>query len=350
MRFFAHLSFAKHNCVLALLCFVIILSGCTDSATKAKIKRLDSLQQVINFTQEKLYKVTADSLSGNKQNEMLFSKLEWDLAESRKAFYNTFDVREVPDFNSLPLDVQPFGRSVCALIPKRLLREQNGMFILEASPLRDCIIREYGLKVCNNVQFSNEVNPSCGTAWAFKNDLIVTADHCCMNKETADSLYFVFEFLQTERRALIKPENVFTALDVVQKKNEDANLQFSIIRLNKKVPAPLFDYLDRNTAKQGDALYMLGHPLGLPLKFTNHGMIYSVTSNTLSTDLDAFKGNSGSPVFNEETNKVIGILIKGQTDFTMDVSGKCVIYKQHRTDKPFKGEVVLKISDQLTKY
>jgi hypothetical protein len=40
-------------------------------------------------------------------------------------------------------------------------------------------------------------------------------------------------------------------------------------------------------------------------------------------NLDTYGGNSGSPVFNSETHKVEGILVRGETDFT--TIGACTV-------------------------
>jgi hypothetical protein len=62
---------------------------------------------------------------------------------------------------------------------------------------------------------------------------------------------------------------------------------------------------------------MLGHPTGLPLKFTSNGSLISVKEDCFESKLDAFAGNSGSAVFDHISGEVIGILCKGQKDYEL---------------------------------
>jgi DNA replication protein DnaC len=90
---------------------------------------------------------------------------------------------------------------------------------------------------------------------------------------------------------------------------------WALLKLDREVAC---DPLPLNLNKVADKieLYMLGHPNGLPLKFTYNGKLEGNTeSDFFECKLDAFRGNSGSPVLNKETNQVVGILIEGNTDY-----------------------------------
>ncbi len=60
---------------------------------------------------------------------------------------------------------------------------------------------------------------------------------------------------------------------------------------------------------------MLGHPWGLPLKIAGGGKVvkneHSESRFFFEAMLDTFSGNSGSPVLNEATLEVEGILVVG---------------------------------------
>jgi len=70
-------------------------------------------------------------------------------------------------------------------------------------------------------------------------------------------------------------------------------------------------------------LVMIGHPCGFPLRAAIKGNILSHNPENFATDLDAFIGNSGSPVFNESTWKVEGILVKGGKDYRLVTKMRC---------------------------
>lgn len=87
---------------------------------------------------------------------------------------------------------------------------------------------------------------------------------------------------------------------------------------------------------------MLGYPSGLPLKATVNVSITSFdNSGGFYTSLDAFQGNSGSPVFDLNTPQVIGVLVSGAADFVWN--GGCNISATCRI--PYcKGEKVFQLN------
>ncbi|QLH37539.1 MAG: trypsin-like peptidase domain-containing protein [Parachlamydiaceae bacterium] len=55
----------------------------------------------------------------------------------------------------------------------------------------------------------------------------------------------------------------------------------------------------------------MGHPTGLPAKLVTSASIKDVEKNYFEADLSMFGGNSGSPIFDRISKKVIGILFQG---------------------------------------
>ncbi len=78
---------------------------------------------------------------------------------------------------------------------------------------------------------------------------------------------------------------------------------------------------------------LLGHPNGLPLKVADSASVLrNDEPRSFDTDLDAFQGNSGSPVFDAASRKVIGIVSHGHADNVRE--GSC---KVPRVCKPGDG-------------
>ena len=53
--------------------------------------------------------------------------------------------------------------------------------------------------------------------------------------------------------------------------------------------------------------------MGMSVKITdpNDSQIYKLGKNIFTTDLDSFGGNSGGPVFDSYTKRIIGVIVTG---------------------------------------
>jgi V8-like Glu-specific endopeptidase len=61
---------------------------------------------------------------------------------------------------------------------------------------------------------------------------------------------------------------------------------------------------------------VIGYPSGLPAKLAGGAKVFGTASPFFfSANLDTFGGNSGSPVFNAGSNRVVGILVRGAADY-----------------------------------
>ena len=99
----------------------------------------------------------------------------------------------------------------------------------------------------------------------------------------------------------------------------------AFLELNRKAShlQPLI-LSDNGLIDRKSRLYGIGYPLGLPLKIMKKGrVIEDLGDYFFTTDLDSYSGNSGSPVFNEKTGKVEGMLVRGQEDFIS--TGDCYL-------------------------
>ena len=99
-------------------------------------------------------------------------------------------------------------------------------------------------------------------------------------------------------------------LDYLLNKYEDYSL--SVLDREPVNKEPLI--IDKNPSiKVGDKAFTIGYPLGMAVKIDKlqDSEVKLVGKNTFETNIDAFGGNSGGPVFNSETKKIIGILVTG---------------------------------------
>ncbi|MDE2237212.1 MAG: trypsin-like peptidase domain-containing protein, partial [Elusimicrobia bacterium] len=84
-----------------------------------------------------------------------------------------------------------------------------------------------------------------------------------------------------------------------------------LVRLSRPVDPgrrPAFE-IDRGPMpKVGTPLLMIGHPMGLPVKIADGARVTSQGKGFFYADLDAYRGNSGSPVLSRD-GVVEGIMV-----------------------------------------
>ena len=157
----------------------------------------------------------------------------------------------------------------------------------------------------------------------------MTAGHCVQQAKDLTQYYWVFDYkLDPSTQSItlnVGPESVFEAREVLSTtgttradatKNDYALIKLarSATRTRDGRPSGRTPLKVRRSGKiEDDAkLIMIGHPLGLPQKVTIAGKIRRNHAKThFKSTLDAFGGNSGSPVIHAKTGVVEGILVRG---------------------------------------
>lgn len=149
------------------------------------------------------------------------------------------------------------------------------------------------------------------------------------------SLRFVFDFKLSEKGKFTQKFNMsqvysgqdivaceFGALTVKSGSHSDdyipgSERDWAVVRLDRLVENREPLKIEWKSEIPNDtALYVLGFPSGLPMKFTCNAQVRNNDhENYFEADLDTFAGNSGSPVFNRDTHSVCGILVRGKEDY-----------------------------------
>jgi Peptidase S46 len=68
---------------------------------------------------------------------------------------------------------------------------------------------------------------------------------------------------------------------------------------------------------------VVGYPTGLPEKLAAGAKVHALTPYFFTSNLDAFAGNSGSPVLDARTNEVVGVVVRGNRDYVL--RGQCAV-------------------------
>jgi len=195
------------------------------------------------------------------------------------------------------------ARAVAAVIPASRLDERSDRsFVLAAATLAD------RYQVAAGERFRDQPVASHGTAFLIAPQLLATAAHVVIAADALRRLVFVFGFSVTSGKAC----TVFPAGDVYRAKDVllDRERDLAVLTLDRPVSGrqPLVLRADGG-ASDGEPLYLIGHPVGLPAKFTDDGTVRrNGGSGFFETDLDAMASNSGSPVFSATARDVVGVL------------------------------------------
>jgi V8-like Glu-specific endopeptidase len=171
--------------------------------------------------------------------------------------------------------------------------------------------------LCPGQRFAAQPTAAYCTAFLAGPDVMVTAGHCVSSASLARTR-FVFGYRMVDGRARTRVANaqIYRGARVIARRQTSVE-DFAVVRLTRKVtdrlPAPV---QGTNAVALNTSVYVIGHPSGLPAKFAGSARIEGNGSPFyVRTNLDTFGGNSGSPVFNASTNRVIGILVRGAPDY-----------------------------------
>ena len=190
-------------------------------------------------------------------------------------------------------------------------------------------------------------------------DLIMTAGHCVTTEAQCRAIKFVFGYRVPgsgkPATTAVWPAEVYGCAGIVkryldEKPADPANPgavklgpDYALIRLDRKVSGRKPLQVNRSGIAAGASIFVIGHPVGLPLKIAPNASVRNASlPGYFTADLDTFGGNSGSPVFNLYTNKIEGILVRGDEDFAKSPAGCITMAAYAQTGG--RGEDVTKVS------
>ncbi len=218
--------------------------------------------------------------------------------------------------------------------------------------------REFGL--CESERFHSQVVLPVCTGFLIAPDILVTAGHCIESEDDCDNFKWVFGY--SEGMTSVNKDSVYGCKEVIKQKLEETKFtirDYAVIRLDRKVKgrSPL-KYRKAGRPVFGTDLYVIGHPSGLPMKISDGATVKGWNAEErkspletllkrrfyLQANLDTYQGNSGSPVFNQETGKVEGILIEGAEDFVFDEQQGCHVSARRSNSKKESEERIFRIN------
>jgi hypothetical protein len=217
----------------------------------------------------------------------------------------------------------------------------------------------YGQRMglCKSERFREQPAYAFCSGFLVGPDLIMTAGHCVRGSR-CKSTAFVFDFKMTDSKNfenVVPRDNVYFCKDVISI-SSGGSKDHALIRVDRKVKnrIPLL-LRSEGEVSNGEKLIVIGHPGGIPQKLADGAAVRkSSNPDYFVANLDTYGGNSGSAVFNLETAKVEGILVRGETDYVRAPGQSCRI-SNVCSDSGCMGEEVTKVSvvpefERLLKY
>ena len=180
-----------------------------------------------------------------------------------------------------------------------------------------------GIPTCNSMKFREQTSAASCTGFLIKKDILITAGHCVIKygqkisrqkNSKCNTHKWIFDYTAENSgngSLLINTQNISTCQEIIYAQY-DENLDYAVIKLNSdESRQPLKMNLDGETDNKNQRVMIIGHPTGLPMKVSEGARISKSDTNTFTSNLDSFAGNSGSPVF-DRYGHVIGILNSGE--------------------------------------
>lgn len=150
------------------------------------------------------------------------------------------------------------------------------------------------------------------TGFLAADDIIVTAGHFTADKKVTD-LRIVFGFAAPEKGIIgtrIPNSQIYKGVEIVDKfyDRSKTGADWTLVRLDRKVTDRPAAAVSQDNIPAAQPVYVIGYPLGLPLKYAPGANVNDIGESHFGANLDVYSGNSGSPVFRSDTHEVIGIV------------------------------------------
>ena len=252
------------------------------------------------------------------------TSLQWGERKTiqRKVVYGDDDRQDIYQVTNEAL--LRMSQGTCALVsPFNIDRQADGRYRLSGTALgaaRD---------LCASEPFREQPTAAFCSGFLVSQDVVATAGHC-VPADGCDGTAFVFDYKMinsTTAKMVIEQDNVYFCEEVVGHRLS-GGVDYALVRLDRPV-AGRQPVAIRRSGRVPDRtpLVMVGHPSGLPQKIAGGARVRdNSASSHFVANTDSYGGNSGSPIFNELTSEVEGILVRGVADYVPE--GNCYVSNQ----------------------
>jgi len=209
-------------------------------------------------------------------------------------------------------------RATCGLLRSSSLMDNgNGTYTINAGSYA------VSRNLCPSEPYASQPTAMFCTGFMVGPRRITTAGHC-LSADDIDgvAIVFGFEMLDTVTPVTtVNADQVYFPTTIISQANDGA-LDYCVVDVDRDITSPGASPLPLRTegaVTLGQQVGVIGHPVGIPMKIAfGASTVVTVNDNPniFEANLDTYGGNSGSPVFDQATGIVEGILVDGATDFT----------------------------------
>ncbi len=256
------------------------------------------------------------------------------------------------DYFEMSANFQPLADSVVSLWKSASVTAEGSGFKLKTVNFGD------RLNLCPGEKFREQPIGAFCSGSLVGEDLVMTAGHCIKTDAQCKDTKFVFGFAVTRAGGAavttVHSSDVYGCASIVKRflggepgsdnpAGQNLGPDYALVRLDRKVSGRKPLPVNRGAnLKKGDEIFVIGHPVGLPVKLAGYARVREFSKvGYFTADLDTFGGNSGSPVFNTKTKKIEGILVRGDEDFIESPAGCTTMATYEQTGG--RGEDVTKV-------
>ena len=271
------------------------------------------------------------------------------------SYYGDNDLR---DYYQATVAMRKLSESTVALFaPRGLVRGADGNYTVRQVNLR----QRFNLQ--DGEAFAEQPAAAYCSGVLVGPDLVLTAGHCFQPDPRGGpcgSVRFLFGYAVGRAGSLpssFPAEDVYGCKEIVaqQVRDDGTNIvcrngsctqgasvgkgaDYALVRLDRAVANRTPLAISRTAISAGASVGAIGYPSGMPVKIQETGAtVRTVTrSGYFVADLDTFGGNYGSPVFNMETFRIEGILVRGGVDYVYTAQGSTATVNDPRNPNNYE--------------
>lgn len=259
------------------------------------------------------------SLGLMAQEDQTPEPLQYPFAEpgsSPRGVFGDDDRQEVKDAHG----IEDFVRATAVMVPKYNV-EGNRLY---GYTLRELLGQQFGSNNFDqNVKYLDQPAIANCTGFLIAPDILVTAGHCVTTLEEAQEWVWVFDYTsdikynEAGKFIEVPQENIYEVVDVLGAVLDEyeGDTDYAVLQLSRKSDRKPYRFRTSGNVSKFTNVSTIGSPTGLPLKYSDKAyVIENDNAEWFKSNIDAFPGNSGGPVFNPN-GFLEGILVRGAVEF-----------------------------------